>query len=163
MRRYLGLILLAIITTAVLTACGGGSSGPTEGNLEARAEAFGDAVMDGNYSKLYEFAHPDSKSQCSKGEFLTGANAALMSLAASMGLDEDAEPKTVIRAMLGLDEDADVEVRASAAEVIEEIEGYVLLKLYQEGVLIGDLGNSSWVFADGQWFTENAIDLDECG
>ena len=93
MRRCLGLMFLLIITTVVLTACGDGSSGPTEENLEARAEAFGAAVMDGNYSEIYEFASPESKSISSKDEFVTGANASIMDAATSMGLDEDANRK----------------------------------------------------------------------
>ncbi len=54
MRRCLGLMLLVIMSTVVLTACGGDPSGPTEKTLKDSAEAFGAAIVNGNYSNLYE-------------------------------------------------------------------------------------------------------------
>ena len=60
MRICFGLMLLAIMSAVVLTACGGDSSGPTEETLEARAEALGTAIVDGDYSELYEFGLPNS-------------------------------------------------------------------------------------------------------
>ncbi len=90
-------------------------------------------------------------------------NASIMSAAISMGLDEDAKPKTVIRTLLGVDEDADIEVRASNVEVMGN-EGSVLIEFYQDGVRVGQEGSDEpWVFADGQWYFEVAIDADSCG
>ena len=53
MRRCLRLMLLVIMSTVVLTACGGDPSGPTEKTLKDSAEAFGAAIVNGNYSELY--------------------------------------------------------------------------------------------------------------
>ena len=69
MRICFGLMLLAIMSAVVLTACGGDSSGPTEETLEARAEALGTAIVDGDYSELYEFGLPELKSLCFKEDF----------------------------------------------------------------------------------------------
>ena len=162
MRRCLELMLLVIITTAVLTACGGDPSGPTEENLQARAEAFGAAIVDGNYSEIYEFGLPELKATCSKKEFLAGANTEIMAAATAMGLDEDAKTKTVIRASFGIDEDADVEVRSSEIDVSGN-QGSVLLDLYLDDVHFGQLGDDSvWVFADGQWYLGGVIRSADC-
>ena len=126
MRRCLGLMFLVIMSTVVLTACDD-SSDPTEENLKARAEAFGTAIVDGNYSEIYEFVVPEMKSVCSKEEFVAAAHAEIKAVAVSTGLDEDAGPKAVLRASMGIDEDADVKVRASDVEVTGN-QGSVLIE-----------------------------------
>ena len=164
MRRCLGLMFLAIMSTPVLIACGGDSSDPTEENLKARAEAFGTAIVDGNYSDLYEFAVPEMKSVCSKEEFLAGAHAEIKALAVSMELDEDAGPKAAIRALMGIDEDADVKVRASDVEV-EGNQGSVLIEFYLDDVRFGAQGGDDsdhWVLTDGQWYAVGTIRSDGC-
>ena len=163
MRRCLGLMLLVIMTTVVLVACGGGSSGPTEENLKARAEDFGAAIMNGNYSELYEFAVPEFKSICSKEDFVAGANAEIRADAVSIGLDEDAGPKAVIRASMGIDEDADVKVRASDVEVAGN-QGSALIEFYLGDVRFAAQGgdDDDWVFADGQWYLGGVIRSDGC-
>ena len=162
MSKYTGAALLLFIIVVALTACGG-SSDPTAENLKARAEDFGAAIMDGNYSEFYELAPPESQSRCSEEEFVAEANAALMSEVASMGLDEDTTPKTAMRALFGIDEDADIEVRASDVEVTGNT-GSVLIEFYLDDVLIAAQGgdDDDWVLADGQWYLEGAIGSDAC-
>ena len=162
MSKYTGAALLLFIIVVALTACGGSSDSTAE-NLKARAEAFGAAIMDGNYSEFYELAPPESQSRCSEEEFVAEANAALMSEVASMGLDEDATPKTAMRALFGIDEDADIEVRASDVEVTGNT-GSVLIEFYLDDVRIAAQGGDDdyWVLADGQWYLEGAIGSDAC-
>ena len=161
MKRYLGPMLFAIMTAALLAACGG-SSGPTEENLKARAEAHGTAMVDGNYSDVYEFAPPECKSTYPKDSYLANVNDELMSVAVSMGLDEDANPKAVVRARMSIDEDADLEVRASDVEVTGN-RGSALVESFLDGRLVGSDGGNAffWVFEDGKWFNERVI-LSEC-
>ena len=160
MSKYTGLLIL-FITVVALVACGGGaSSGRTAENLKARAEAFGLAIMDGKYSEIYEFQHPECKSQFSKEEFLARANTELMSEAVSIGLDEDAKPKTVIRALMGIDEDADLKARATNVKITGN-EGTVLIEYYLDGVRIAAHGGQDgdyWTFADGQWYSFGSDD-----
>ncbi len=164
MRRCLGLMFLVIMSTVVFTACGGDSSDPTEEALKARAETFGSAIMNGDYSTLYELGVPECRSVLSKEEFLSEANAAVMAEAVAMGLDEDTTPKQLIRANIGIDEDADVEVRASNVEITGN-QGSVLIEFYLDDNLFGNQGgddNDMWVLSDGQWYLGSAIDSDSC-
>ena len=161
MGRRLGLIFFVIVTMVLLAACGG-SSGPTEENLKARAEAHGAAMVDGKYSDVYEFAPPECKAVYSKDLYLANVEDELMSVAASMGLDEDAKSKAVVRARMSIDEDADLEVRASDIEVTGN-RGSALVESFLDGRLISSDGGNAffWVFEDGQWFNERVI-LSEC-
>ena len=161
MRRHSGLMFPVIMTVVLLAACGG-SSGPTVENLKARAEAHGAAMVDGKYSDVYEFASPECKSTYSKDLYLANVNNELMSVAVSMGLDEDAKPKAVVRARMSIDEDADLDVRASEVEVTGN-RGSALVESFLDGRLIGSDGGNAffWVFEDGQWFNERVI-LSEC-
>ena len=164
MSKYMRLLLLLFITVVALAACGGGeSSGATAENLKARAEDFGAAIMEGNYSEVYDLASPESQSRCSKEEYVAEANAALMSEVASTGLDEDATPKTAMRALFGINEDLDIEVRASDVEVTGNT-GSVLIEFYIDDVIIGTQGGDDdiWVLADGQWYLGGAIGSDAC-
>ena len=161
MRICLGLMLLVIMSTVVLTACGGDPSGPTEKTLKDSAEAFGAAIVNGNYSELYELGSPELKSGCSKEEFLSGANAAIMAEAVSMGMDEDTTPKQLIRASMGIDEDADVEVRTSNVEITGN-QGSVLIEFYLDDNLFAAQGGDDsdmWMFTDGRWGT---VGSDSC-
>ena len=161
MRRHLGPISCVIMAVVLLAACGG-STGPTEENLKARAEAHGAAMVDGNYSDVYEFAPPGCKTAYPKDLYLAKVNAQLMTEAASMGLDADAKPKAVVRAKMSIDEDVDLEVRASDIEVNGN-RGSALVESFLDGRLIGSDGGNAffWVFEDGQWFNERVI-LSEC-
>ena len=164
MQRCLGLMLLVIITTAILTGCGGDSSGPIEENLKDRAEAFGTAIVNGDYSGIWEVSGPEFQSICSKEEYVSRANAAIMAEAVSMGLDEDATPKQVIRAGMGVDGDADVKVRASDVEVAGN-QGTVLIEFYQDDVRFAGLGGDDgdiWMFTDGQWHLDGVIPSGGC-
>lgn len=143
-------MLLVIMSTVIFTACGGDSSGPTEESLKDSAEALGAAIVNGDYSELYELGTSELKSRCSKEEFLSGANAAIMAGAVSMDMDEDTTPKQLIRASMGIDEDVDVEVRVSNVEVTGN-QGAVLIEFYLDGNLFAEDDSDMWVFADGQW------------
>ena len=162
MRICFGLMLLAIMSAVVLTACGGDSSGPTEETLEARAEALGTAIVDGDYSELYEFGLPELKSLCSKEDFLAAAHAELKAVAVSIGLDEDAEPKAVIRESMGIDEDTAVKVRASDVEVVGN-RGSILIEFYLDDVRFAAGDDSyDWVFTDGQWNVVGILRSEGC-
>ena len=160
-RLFLGVFAMVLILPLLLLACGGPSV-PTEENLKARAEAHGVAMVDGDYSEVYEFATPRCKATYSKDSYLASANADLMSAATSMGLDEDAKPKTVVRTKMGVDEDANLEVRVSDVEVTGN-RGSALVESFLDGLWIGSDGgdNFFWVFEDGQWFNERVI-TSEC-
>ena len=94
--------------------------------------------------------------------YLANVNNELMSVAVSMGLDEDAKPKAVVCARMSIDEDADLDVRASEVEVTGN-RGSALVESFLDGRLIGSDGGNAffWVFEDGQWFNERVI-LSEC-
>ena len=69
----------------------------------------------------------------------------------------------MIRALMGIDEDADVEVRSSDAEVIGN-EGSVQIEFSIDGDVVAAQGGDSvdWVFANGEWYSEDVIGSGTC-
>ena len=93
---------------------------------------------------------------------MAAAHAELKAVAVSIGLDEDAEPKAVIRESMGIDEDTAVKVRASDVEVVGN-RGSVLIEFYLDDVRFAAGDDSyDWVFTDGQWNVVGILRSEGC-
>ncbi|MDP7109416.1 MAG: hypothetical protein QF912_00315, partial [Dehalococcoidales bacterium] len=140
------LLLLLVIGTLLLGACGASATAPalTEEFLRQRAEAAYEALSAGEWLEYYEYMEPRFREECKAGEFAIQAELF----------------NTMSRSFMGIEENESLEWLVSRVAVEGE-EGKVWADVLYKGdpdentdrlpAIIEEGEGAPWVFLDGQW------------
>ena len=141
------LLLLLVIGTLLLGACGASTTAPapTEEFLLQRAEAAHEALSAGKWLEYYEYMSPRFRGECKAGEFAIQAELF----------------NTMSRSFMGIEENESLEWLVSRVAVEGE-EGKVWADILYKGApdentdrlpsIIEEGEGAPWVFLDGQWW-----------
>ena len=152
MRSFITILVFLIGIIAI--ACSSNTLGPTEKDLEQRAQSFFEATINEKWSDLYDIFPGKFKESCSHDEFVEAGEET------STGMKE-------IRESFGI---GDPKLEFHIVDIlIEGTKGLVSVEIKLDGIVAAPASDDpeemiGWIFIDGGWYLDEAdlSDIDNC-
>ncbi|MDP6647510.1 MAG: hypothetical protein QGG15_00060 [Dehalococcoidales bacterium] len=144
------LLLILVIGTLLLGACGASTTAPapTEEFLLQRAEAAYEAFSAGEWLEYYEYMHPRFREECKAGEFAIQTGMGMAMVRSFMGVEENESLEWLVSRVAVEGEEgkvwADILYKGAPDENTDRLPSII-----EEGAEDG-----GWVFLDGQWWID---------
>ena len=152
MRSFITILVFLIGIIAI--ACSSNTLGPTEKDLEQRAQSFFEATINEKWSDLYDIFPEKFKESCSHDEFVEAGEET------STGMKE-------IRESFGM---GDPKLEFNIVDIlIEGTKGLVSVEIKLDGIVAAPASDDpeemiGWIFIDGGWYLDESdlSDIDNC-
>ena len=152
MRSFITILVFLIGIIAI--ACSSNTLGPTEKDLEQRAQSFFDATINEEWSDLYDIFPVEFKESCSHDEFVEAG-------------EETSTEMKEIRESFGM---GDPKLEFNIVDIlIEGTKGLVSVEIKLDGIVAAPASDDpeemiGWIFIDGGWYLDepDLSDIDNC-